>query len=243
MTSSIDRIYRGHDVATEPFRFDEKVATVFNDMIRRSVPGYPLTLSMLAVLADTHARPGTRIYDLGCSLGAGLIAMAPAAKRHGTQLIGIDNSPAMLQRCRAMLAEAGIAAQLACADIRDIHMQRASMVVMNFTLQFIPPGERDALLRNIRCGLEPGGILVLSEKIEFPDPTEAAFQVEMHHAFKRMQGYSELEISRKRAALEHVLVPETRATHLDRLRAAGFARAHVWFQCFNFMSLVAVADG
>jgi len=243
MSSPIDRLFRATERPTGPFRFDEDVARVFDDMIRRSVPGYALTLGMLQVLAETHAREGGRIYDLGCSLGAGLLAMAPAAQRGKARLIGVDNSLPMLDRCQQAMRTAGVPAQLVCADVRDVAIHRASIVVMNFTLQFVPPAERLPLLRRIRRGLMPGGILVLSEKICFADPAEQDFQETMHHAFKRMQGYSELEISRKRAALEHVLIPETIDAHLQRLRSAGFTRIYPWFQCFNFASLVAHVDG
>jgi tRNA (cmo5U34)-methyltransferase len=68
-----------------------------------------------------------------------------------------------------------------------------------------------------------------------------ALMVKLHHDFKRAQGYSDLEIANKRQALENVLVPETRDTHKARLLEAGFSHADVWFQCFNFASLVAVA--
>jgi tRNA (cmo5U34)-methyltransferase len=112
-------------------------------------------------------------------------------------------------------------------------------VVLNFTLQFLPPGDRLPLLARIRDGLRAGGILILSEKIAGRDAAADGLLTEMHHAFKRANGYSELEISRKRSALEKVLVPETLDTHRQRLAAAGFARADLWFQCFNFVSLVA----
>ena len=116
----------------------------------------------------------------------------------------------------------------------------ASVVVFNFTLQFIPPAQRDALLARIGSAMRPGGVLVLSEKIRFEDEHLQALNTDLHHAFKRANGYSDLEISQKRSALENVLVPETIATHQQRLRNAGFTSVDVWFQCFNFASLVAI---
>jgi len=52
-------------------------------------------------------------------------------------------------------------------------------------------------------------------------------------------GYSKLEISQKRAALENVLLPETLEAHRSRLDTIGFDAVDVWFQCFNFASMVA----
>jgi tRNA (cmo5U34)-methyltransferase len=125
-------------------------------------------------------------------------------------------------------------------DIRDIDIANASMVVLNFVLQFLEPDQRTSLLRNIYEGMLPGSILVLSEKIAFKDPDENKFQINMHHDFKKLQGYSDLEISQKRAALEKVLIPDSRHTHMQRLKESGFSQSYLWFQCFNFISIVAI---
>lgn len=119
-------------------------------------------------------------------------------------------------------------------------IENASVVVLNFTLQFIPVEERLALLQRIYQGLKPGGALILSEKLAFEDETQDRFHIESHHDFKRSNGYSDLEISQKRSALENVLIPETLAEHQQRLEQAGFEFVEKWFQCFNFVSMVAV---
>ena len=140
------------------------------------------------------------------------------------------------------LKEAGMRRpyELKVADLhRHVQIENASVVVLNFTLQFIPPSQRDALLKRIHDSLNPGGILVLSEKIRFPQPQLDSLFIDMYHRFKEVQGYSALEISQKRTALENVLIPETLATHRDRLREAGFSRVDTWFQCFNFASIIA----
>jgi tRNA (cmo5U34)-methyltransferase len=119
-------------------------------------------------------------------------------------------------------------------------MQQASVIVLNFTLQFIEPAARQALMQRIYEALLPGGILVLSEKIKFADPAEQAFMTELYMEFKRANGYSELEISQKRSALENVLIPDTIATHQQRLSLAGFTHSSVWFQNLVFASILAV---
>jgi tRNA (cmo5U34)-methyltransferase len=126
-----------------------------------------------------------------------------------------------------------------CEDIQDTDIDRASVVVLNFTLQFIAPPDRPAMLRKICDGLLPGGVLVLSEKVRFESLEEDGLQTEWHHAFKRAQGYSELEIARKREALERVMKPDTLPVHRQRLHDAGFSRVCQWFQGFNFVSLIA----
>lgn len=237
-----DRIYATPQADIVNFAFDEQVASVFPDMIRRSVPGYAAIVGMIGLLAEEHAQAHTRLYDLGCSLGAASAAMRARVKADGCMLVAVDNAQAMITRAReAFDSQPGMPVELHCADIRAIPIVDASVVVLNFTLQFLPPEDRLALLTDIRIGMRPGGVLVLSEKIAGADPVQEQELTNLHHAFKRANGYSALEISQKRAALDKVLIPETIATHQARLAQAGFSRSDLWFQCFNFVSLVARA--
>lgn len=223
------------------FAFDEKVAAVFPDMIRRSVPGYASVIAMTGVLAAGHAQPGSRCYDLGCSLGAGSFAICEQTAGSDIEVVAVDNSPAMLAECQRRLASAHCdqRLQLVCEDILNVALENASVVVMNYTLQFIEQARRDALIHSLYDALLPGGILLLSEKIRFPDAATDQRMIDMHHAFKKANGYSDLEISQKRTALENILHPETLDSHIRRLEMAGFERHDVWFQCFNFASLIA----
>lgn len=234
-----DRVFAGARAPAGDFVFDEAVAAVFPDMIQRSVPGYAAIISMIQLLASRYAIPGTALLDLGCSLGAAAVALANGAAGRDCRITGVDNAEAMVARARALTAQSHPQIDWRCADVRDVVIADASVVVLNFTLQFIPPADRLMLLTRIRDGLQPGGVLILSEKIAGADAQAEQLLVDMHHAFKRANGYSELEISRKRQALENVLLPEPLELHRQRLRDAGFVRSDLWFQCFNFVSLVA----
>lgn len=237
-----DTLYANPDPDLGLFTFDDKVANVFPDMIRRSVPGYATIVAMTGLLAGRYATPGSTLYDLGCSLGASTLAMRQNVEHDDCRIIGVDNSTAMLERCRTLIdGDSGNAAvELACADLQDVAINDASVVVLNFTLQFVPRAERDRVIGAIYDGLRPGGIMVLSEKVTFEDPHLDALNIDLHHQFKLANGYSELEVAQKRSALENVLLPETLATHKTRIAAAGFASCDVWFQCFNFASLIAL---
>ena len=225
------------------FTFNETVVGVFPDMIRRSVPGYATVIGMTGLLAARHARRGTRIYDLGCSLGASLMSAAHQLDGTDYSLIGIDNSPAMLSRAHEILAQEApdIPCQLIEGDITTTPIENASVVIMNYTLQFVPVAQRNALLRRIRAAMQPGDALIVSEKLAFEEPAMNALMIDLHEDFKRAQGYSDLEVAKKRQALENVLIPESREAHIQRIRDCGFAHCDFWFQCFNFGSLVAIA--
>ena len=148
----------------------------------------------------------------------------------------------MLDRCAQALAMQFPTAkyQLLNDNLQNIAVNNASMVVLNFTLQFVPKQDRESVISNIYNGMLPGSALVLSEKICFDNPSMQQLTTELYHAFKMTNGYSELEVSQKRTALENVLIPETLTDHETRLRSAGFHNIGVWFQCFNFISLVAI---
>lgn len=236
-----DKIYSKPRKKISKFVFDQKVASVFNDMISRSVPGYSDIIQMCGILAVQFVKPQTRVYDLGCSLGSASRAVLKAVPNQPYELIALDPSSAMLSKAKENLRgkyEASVL--LDCGKAESVGIKNASFVMLNFVLQFIPKANRLALLQKIYAGLNPGGALVLSEKIDFETKRERDAQRKLHEEFKKTRGYSDLEISQKRTALEKVLIPETLRAHEKRLRQAGFSKVYVWFRCFNFASLIAV---
>ena len=242
--SNQDNLF-AHPLGVVPgFVFDQAVVDVFPDMIKRSVPGYETILAHCGELASRYVQADSHCYDLGCSLGASTVAMRSRIEGRNAKIIAVDNSSAMLDKCATILASvsSAVSTELVNQDICDTVINNASMVVMNFTLQFIPMAERSALLEKIYAGLNPGGCLVISEKLHFEPESLNTLLSDLHHQFKRAQGYSDLEISQKRDSIENVLIPETLDAHIQRLRACGFQSASPWFQCFNFCSLVAIKE-
>ena len=232
-----DRLFTQKEAS--PFAFDAEVTRVFEDMIQRSVPGYGLTLQMISVIAGLYAQENSKLYDLGCSLGASSLALAHGAKVDGCEIIGVDNSAAMLAECRRNTQQSPVPIVLQQDDIQNTVIEDASVVVLNFTLQFIAKEARLSLLERIYQGMRQGGVLVLSEKVRFEGAFEQQQHIALHESFKKAQGYSELEVSRKRQSLENVLIPEPISAHHARLLDAGFDEVQTWFQCFNFTSMLA----
>ena len=225
----------------EAFRFDQSVADVFQDMIERSVPGYGVVLQLIGVIAEKYGQQDTRAYDLGCSLGASTLQL----RRHlpdGCHVIGVDNSEAMVSRCIANLSRDHSAAtyEILLEDLRETNIQNASIVILNFTLQFVPDEQRENILAHIFEGLNNGGIILLAEKVKFEDCSEQALMTTLHHDFKKQHGYSDLEISQKRAALENVLIPNTEEQHRQRMRDAGFSVVEQCMRCLNFSTFLGI---
>ncbi|WP_196137968.1 carboxy-S-adenosyl-L-methionine synthase CmoA [Aliikangiella sp. G2MR2-5] len=241
MAKKEDKIYSA-PVEQQPFVFDANVAEVFPDMIERSVPGYQTILDNLSKFAERFVQPGTQCYDLGCSLGAASLAISSGIKTENTRIIGVDNSNAMLVRCKQHINafKHRVPIELVESDILSQEISKASLIVLNFTLQFISRESRHQLIENIYNGMVVGGALVLSEKICFEDQQIDELMIDLHHQFKRENGYSDLEISQKRNALENVLLPEPLNKHIERLKSVGFKHVTCWLQEYNFISLLAV---
>ncbi len=225
----------------EKFEFNAEVAQVFDDMLERSIPLYKECRDLAIQFCLRYAQPQSRIYDLGCSAGSFLEHLTNRLEpSFSAEIIGVDNSLPMLERAQKRLQ--GRSVELEEADLADerLELKSASVVVLNYTLQFVSPSKRLALVRKIHSGLLEQGRLILIEKIKGEDAESDEVFVEFYHDFKRKMGYSSLEISRKRDALEDVLISWTLTENIDLLQKAGFSRIEIFFKWNNFVGLIAL---
>lgn len=243
---SVDQLF--HDVTgpVKPFVFDQKVARVFDDMVARSIPFYGEILQLILDLSDVYLKPNFRIFDLGCSTGTTVALLAQHLRQKGlpVSFVAIDNSPAMLEECQKKLAHLGITnVELRCQDLQALDWtETPNMIIMNYTLQFIPPAQRSGLLKNIYRALAPHGVFILSEKIKSSHSAIETAQTKLYYDFKKRNGYSELEIAKKREALENVLIPQTIEEHLRALAEAGFGQTEPLFRWYNFASILSLKE-
>ena len=242
-----DTLFSTPQEAIARFSFDEKVAACFPDMISRSVPGYGQITAMVGVIAQRYLPQQAHVYDLGCSHGAATLALCQQLKERVPDITAVDLSPAMIEQARRHLkthlpAEAFKKIQLRESDIYTLDLQPTHMIIINFTLQFLAPEQRLQVIAKFYHALEPGGILILSEKITCDDPEAERTLFALHHDFKRANGYTDLEISQKRSALEEVMLTDTLPVHHQRLADAGFTRYFTWFQYLNFASMIAFKE-
>lgn len=237
-----DRLFSRPLGKVPKFVFDSSVVDVFPDMIQRSVPGYQTIINHTGELADRFVQKNSYCYDLGCSLGASTLAIRERIEDRNATVFAVDSSQAMLDKLDTILLSqpSDTKTKLIKNDICDIQINNASLVVLNFTLQFVPLARRSELISAIYKGLNPKGCLIISEKLHFEPESLNKLLTELHHQFKRDQGYSELEISQKRDAIDKVLMPETLTSHIQRLKDCGFKSVSPWFQCYNFGSMIAI---
>ena len=237
-----DTVFQNPLEAITDFSFDATVADVFEDMVIRSVPGYGLLIALIETVTRQFAQKNSHLYDLGCSLGACALSMHDGSVTiPGCHIIGIDTSEDMLHRARKLTKQKNAKnIEFICEDIRDTSLGNASVVVLNLTLQFLPIEDRGRLVQKIYDALLPGGVLIISEKTNDPNDVDQALLTQLYHGFKADQGYSELEISQKRDALDNVLIPEAISEHQARLETAGFEQVLPWYRAFSFVSLLAI---
>ncbi|MEL6950848.1 MAG: carboxy-S-adenosyl-L-methionine synthase CmoA [Pseudomonadota bacterium] len=240
-----DTLFNAPGSGDQPFRFDARVAEVFDDMISRSVPGYAEALATVRAMAAARVPDGGRCFDLGCSLGAATHAICHGLEHRPAEVIGVDNSEAMIARCMGDPAFQNLpqTVRFVEQDLTRTEITDASLVVLNYTLQFVPPGQRRHLVARIFEGLLPGGVLVISEKFRFENAAVQDLMTTQHLDFKRSNGYTELEIAGKRNALEDVLIADTRARHVGRLETSGFRGVTLWQAHLNFGTFVAFKPG
>ncbi|EQC45527.1 carboxy-S-adenosyl-L-methionine synthase CmoA [Bacteriovorax sp. Seq25_V] len=232
-----DEVFKKHRDEISKFEFNDDVAQVFDDMVERSIPNYHEIHKIIADLCR-RAYLGGNIYDLGCSTGSTLQIIAQAFKKMEKDrpaMFGVDNSVAMIDKARKKLDSFGLKdINLSNGDIETFPMENAGMVIMNYTLQFLEPSSRPEILKNIFDSLNPGGVFVLAEKIICHDDQIDKLLIDLYYDFKRRNGYSEMEISQKRDALENVLRPITPTDQIQMMKEAGFKKTEMIFRWYNF---------
>ena len=224
------------------FKFDSKVVSVFDDMVSRSVPMYGEIQRMISELAADFATPGSNVYDLGCSTGTTLTGL-DRTLGDGVRFVGVDGSEEMLEQCRVNLMEKRFSHEydLVQADFNQgVAIENASVVVMCLTLQFVRPLYREKLVQGIYDQLNPDGCLILVEKVVGESSLFNRLFINNYYEFKRRNNYSELEISKKREALENVLIPYKLFENLELLTRCGFREKDVFFKWYNFCGIIAV---
>ncbi len=224
---------------TKQFEFDEEVASVFDDMLNRSVPFYKEMQRLTINFALNYLEDDDTVYDLGCSTASTLIELSKHTSKK-LNLIGIDNSPAMLARASNKCKAFGVDIKLLNEDLHTIDYPNAKLIISNYTLQFIRPLQREKLVKKIYQALEPGGVFIFSEKVISSDKVLGKQYIDEYYEFKKTQGYSEYEISQKREALENVLIPYTDEENKKMILDAGFEHCETLFKWVNFATFIAI---
>jgi len=219
------------------FEFDEEVASVFDDMLNRSVPFYKENLNLQIDILKHFLNDGDRVIDLGSSTGTFLIELSK--KKKNLQLIGIDNSEAMIKRSKHKAKAFGATVEFVNGDFLEYDLGGAKAIIANYTIQFIRPLKREKLIKKIYDSLIDEGVFLMSEKLITENKKLNKIMIDIYYDYKKKMGYSEFEIAQKREALENVLIPYTMQENIEMLKNAGFKDVEVIFRWNNFATFIA----
>ena len=242
MTDRKDQLFSEQKNNILDFDFGEETTAVFDDMLERSIPLYRELQRMTGELANDFAVSGTNIYDLGCSTGNTLQALCSSIACD-VRFIGVDYSEFMLEKARNNFTQLGIqrSYEFKCADLNEgFPIENASVVVLNLTLQFVRPLQRDIIIKQIMSGLTDKGCLILVEKVLGNDSLFNRMFIKLYYDMKKRNGYSETEIAQKREALENILIPYRVDENFELLRKNGFQHIDTFFKWYNFCGILAV---
>lgn len=231
-----DTIFASSDFPKR-FDFTQDVATVFDNMLERSIPLYLESMKSICWWAQHAIKSDSNVYDIGCSTGTLLKHLAPNINAPRVKYIGIDSSGPMIEKAKVNLKDLENV-NLIHEDACHIKFENASLVVSNFTLQFIGLEKRAALLNNISSSLIPGGYFIISEKIEFTNSDSNDLVTAAYDDYKLKNGYSREEIERKRKSLDGVLIPMKWRELLHTLESLGFEDCIPIVQWHNFVTFV-----
>ncbi len=220
------------------FEFDEDVAFVFDDMLDRSVPFYKEVIKLVANIVELNTKENSTVLDLGCSTANTLLYIDKNSDKK-LNLIGYDNSEAMLEVAKKKIKAFGSRIELVYDDIVEVSFPRSDVILANYMLQFIRPLKRVDFIEKIYNSLYDEGIFIFSEKIIYDDKKFNKQMIDIYYDFKKSQGYSDFEISQKREALENVLVPYSEDENKKMIKECGFRSVETIFKWGNFATFMA----
>ncbi len=225
------------------FEFDEGVASVFDDMLSRSIPFYQEAQDIVKYITCKAISASNKnkmiVYDLGCSTASTLLNIEASVSDDKATLIGIDNSVAMIKQAKNKVNVLSSSVKLYCDDILSFGYKTADIFLSNYTLQFIRPLDREQFISKLSNKLDADGIFLFSEKLISEDKRLNKLLIDYYHQFKEKNGYSKYEIMQKREALENVLVPYSEAENISMLKKCGFRHCEVIFRWGNFATFIA----
>lgn len=224
------------------WEFDGEVASVFDDMLSRSIPQYDVMRRACFDMACKYIQPSTDILDLGCSRGESLAFLVD---RFGSdnRYIGIDVSQPMIDAAKDRFkreVERGVV-KIDNFDLRaGFPSVLASVTLCVLTLQFTPIEYRLRIMQDIYDHIMPGGALILVEKVIGGSAKLNASMVDIYYDLKSRNGYSQEQIERKRLSLEGVLVPMTAKWNEEMMSIVGFRQIDCFWRWMNFAGWVAI---
>ena len=234
----------GEDIQADNGRwhFGEDIPQHFSSHVRRSVPYYDDGHRLAVKLSDYFVQPDSQCCEIGCSTGT-LLGKLAQHHPHSVSWLGIDKEPAMIEQAHKELQLKAPQHQnmtLVDGDALLMDLPTSDLMVAYYTIQFVPPRQRQELINKIYESLNWGGGFIFFEKIRGADARFQDMLTGLYNDYKLDQGYSGDEIIAKSRALKGVLEPFSEQGNIDLLKRAGFVDIMCVFRYLNFAGFVCI---
>lgn len=226
---------------TSDWKFDSEIVPVFDEHVRQSVPMYDEIHRLISDISAWFLEDDTNMYDIGTSTGEVIKNLLDRYPKKNIQLIGVDNSPEMVEKAQERFSERKNVNINHLDLIRDdCSFENACLITSVLTMQFIPQRYRQSIINNVYEGLNKGGCLILVEKVVGSNARFNEMWVEMYHEMKLRNGLSEQHVFEKASAIRGVMRPYTLKENIEMLDKAGFKDVDTFFKWNNFVGFVAI---
>lgn len=217
--------------------FKGEIAKDFDKHVRASVPLYDTIQNLILGISYFFIRENSKVVDLGHSTGETILNLKRNINKP-FKIIGIDSSQKMIIEAKNKLS--GINdVELINADIIDLKLPKADLVISNLTMQFISIKNRKKVINNIYNSLNEGGAFIMVEKVILPRGDYQNIYTQLYSDFKERQGFNDKEIRDKDKSLRSVLVPLESNENKKILNSAGF-KVEEFFRYLNFVGYLAI---
>lgn len=223
--------------------FSGEVAQHFDDHVSKSVPLYDAGHELICGVSDFFIGAGSVAYELGCSTGTLSFRLAERNRaKTGARFVGIDIEAEMVAKANEKRAAKGLDnVSFIADDIFQAELEPADLIVAYYTVQFVRPAVRQALIDKIYSSLNWGGCFVMFEKVRGPDARFQDMLTQMYtYDYKLSQGYNAEEIVSKARSLKGVLEPFSTQGNVDLLNRSGFKDVTTIMKYICFEGFVAI---
>jgi tRNA (cmo5U34)-methyltransferase len=243
MVKKINVGTRIKSIGTGGFSFTGKTTKYFDTHISKSIPFFLESHKLISKLSTFFVSNESTVYDLGCSTGLSLRAIADHNLNKRFKIVGIDLSKDMINKAKINTNKKKynkIKINYLCNDVLKIKLDKSDLIISNYFIQFIHPKKRQKIFDKIYNSLNYGGGFIFFEKTRGPDARFQDMFTQLYNDYKSDSGFTEKEILNKTKSIRGYLEPFTEKANIDFLKRAGFKDYTTVFKYYSFQGFLAI---
>jgi len=220
------------------WKFNGEMVEQFETHVEKSIPFYKEGHDLVSKLSDYFIKEDSLCYELGSSTGKLSHQLSLRHEGKNAHFIGLEIEEDMVKKAEKSYHHDRLS--FSCVDINTEAFEKADLIVAYYTVQFVHPKQRQALLDKVYEALNWGGAFIMYEKVRANDARFQDIMTGLYTEYKLDQGYSAEEIVAKSKSLKGVLEPFSTQGNLDLLKRAGFVDILSIQKYVNFEGFLAI---